>query len=49
MKRYALLDTETTGFSDDGTPIPQQTIEIAALIVSYPALEVERRRGECQA
>jgi hypothetical protein len=42
MKRYALLDQEDTGFSDDGTPIPQQTIEIAALIVSYPALEVER-------
>lgn len=42
MKLYTLFDQEDTGFSDDGTPIPQQTIEVAALVVSYPALEVER-------
>ena len=42
MKLYTLLDQEDTGFADDGADIPQQTIEIAALVVTYPDLEVER-------
>lgn len=36
MKTYALLDVEDTGFAEDGAPIPQQVIEVAALVVSFP-------------
>ena len=33
MKLYSLLDVETTGWADSGPPVPQQIIEVAAIVV----------------